>query len=252
MSKNIITEEDRANFYKEIYPIAIAERKKLFKDNNLNNEIDVLERLGFIIVKFPSKDKDLSGFCIKKSGNKCIYINTNTTKGRQQFSLWHEYYHLITDDGIGVSYKDGEKYSKSECRAHLFASLFLMPESVVNNYIYMNNITLPYIKNHQILDMSNKFKVSFSAILYRIIQIYPKCKNDLGKRFATANSYNKLKKLAEQNRLSIEYEDTTRESYITETFFEQIEENYNAKKITDEKLAFIRDLLEKAKENADV
>lgn len=247
MSRCTITQEEKTNFYKKITPIALEERNKLFKNNKLNNEIEVLEQLGFIIVKFPSNDTDLSGFCINKSGNKCIYINTNTTKGRQHFSLWHEYYHLITDDGIGVSYKDGEKYSASECRAHLFASSFLMPERYIKNYLFINNITLPYIKNEEILEMANRFNVSFSAMLYRITDIYPEHKRALGNRFSTANNYEKLEKVALSKKLSLEYEQVTNECYITKVFFEQIEKNYNDKKITDEKLLFIKELLEKAK-----
>lgn len=246
MSRCTITQEEKLDFYKKITPIAIEERNKLFKDNRLNNEIEVLEQLGFIIVKFPSEDTDLSGFCINKSGNRCIYINTNTTKGRQNFSLWHEYYHLITNDGIGVSYKDGEKYSVSECRAHLFASTFLMPEEYIKNYLFINNITLPYIKNEEILEMSNRFNVSFSAMLYRITDIYPEYKRALGNRFSTANNYEKLKNVASPKNLSLEYEEVTNECYITKVFFEQIEKNYNDKKITDEKLLFIKELLEKA------
>lgn len=249
MSRSAVTQEEKLKFYKEIAPIARKEREKLFKCNDLNNEIDVLERLGFIIIKFPSSDTELAGFCMDKSGNKCIYINTNVTKGRQNFSLWHEYYHLITGDGIGVSYKDGDKYSKSECRAHIFASLFLMPRENVEGYLELNNITLPYIRNEQLLEMANYFKVSFSAMLYRILDIYPEYKKELGNRFQTANNYVKLKEISIPKKLSLEYEEITKECYINKLFFEQIDKNYKDKKISDEKLFFIKNLLEKVKSN---
>lgn len=250
MARIKITEEDKVKFYKIIHPIAIRERKKLFEDKDLNNEINLLEQLGFIIVKFPSKDESLSGFCIEKSGKKCIYINTNTTKGRQHFTLWHEYYHLITGDGIGVSYRDEEKYNESECRAHLFASVFLMPEELVSKFISKNNITFPYIKNCQIMQMANEFKVSFSAALYRINQLYPG--HGLGSRYGTGSNHGKLKDISDQNNLSIEYEENTNDCYITEMFFEQIQKNYNEGKINNDKLEFIKELLEKAKENCRV
>lgn len=242
-----ISQEEKANYYKEVTPIAIRERKKLFKDNTLENEICILEQLGFVIVKFPSKDKNLSGFCINKSGFNCIYINSNTTRGRQKFSLWHEYYHLITGDGIGISYKDGEKYDKSECKAHLFAGVFIMPRNLVDDYIKENRITMPFIKNVEILKMSNIFNVSFAAMLYRIIELYPKHKNDLNKRFSTANNYSKLEELANKSNISIENEKITNDFYISKIFFDQIERNYTEKKITDEKLQSIKELLEKVK-----
>lgn len=249
MPKKKITQEERKKFYKDIAPIAISERSKLFKYNDLSNEIDVLEQLGFIIVKFPSKDEKLAGFCIEKSGYKCIYINSNTSLGRQRFSLWHEYYHLITGDGIGISYDDELNYNESECRAHLFSSLFIMPENLVRNYIKNKNITMPYIKNAEILEMANKFRVSFSAMLYRIIQIYPTYKDDLGRRFTVANNKKRLSDLATKNNLSIEYENITNDCYITKIFFEQIEKNFKEKKITDEKISYIKKLLDKARDN---
>lgn len=248
MPRIVISSDEKAKFYKQIAPLAKEERNKLFKANVINNEIQVLEQLGFIIVKFPSNDTDLSGFCINKSGNKCIYINTNITKGRQNFSLWHEYYHLITEEGIGVSYKDGEKYSKSEYKAHLFASLFLMPEMQVKNYLDSHGITIPYIKNEQLIEMSNYFNVSFSAMLHRIIDMYPTYKTELGRRYATANNPKKLQEIASNRNLRLDYETITKECYITKIFFELIEKNYNNKRITNEKLTFIKELLEKAKD----
>lgn len=249
MTRNKITQEDREKFYKDIAPIAIRERNRLFKDNDLSNEINVLEQLGFIIVKFPSKDKKLSGFCIEKSGYKCIYINSNTSLGRQRFSLWHEYYHLITGDGIGISYDDELDYNESECRAHLFSSLFIMPENIVRNCIENKNINMPFIKNVDILDMANKFRVSFSAMLYRIIQIYPEYGNDLRKRFGFANNEKKLRDFAINNNLSITYETITKDFYINKIFFEQIEKNFKEKKINDEKISYIKQLLDMVKDN---
>lgn len=251
MPRNKITQEEKKIFCKDIAPIAIRERKKLFKDNDLSNEINVLEQLGFIVVKFPSKDTKLSGFCIEKSGYKCIYINSNTSLGRQRFSLWHEYYHLITGDGIGISYDDDLEYDESECRAHLFSGLFIMPENLIRNYIENKNITMPYIKNIDILEMANKFRVSFSAMLYRIIQIYPIYSNDLCKRFSLANNEKKLREFAINNNLSITYENITKDCYVTKIFFEQIEKNFKENKITDEKISYIKQLLDMAKGNID-
>ena len=50
----------------EITPIAEKQRIDLYKNSRVENQFKLLEQLGFIIVKFPSKDKKLSGFSIKK------------------------------------------------------------------------------------------------------------------------------------------------------------------------------------------
>ncbi|MDI0267191.1 ImmA/IrrE family metallo-endopeptidase [Clostridioides difficile] len=250
MSKKI-SNEQKIEFFKEISPLVTEERKKLYGNKSIIDPFYTLEQLDFIVVKFPSKDDKLSGFSIYKGNNKCIYINSNTTKGRQHFSLWHEYYHLVTGNGIGISYEDGEKYNISECKAHMFASLFLMPEIHINKYLYSKNITIPYITNKQILEMANIFKVSFSAMLYRIIQLNPSCKKGLSSRFGCANNYNKLKQIALESNISMEYEEVTNDCYISQNFFKQLEDNYNEGKISEDKLLFVKKLLDKIQENCD-
>ena len=224
MAKKKISDELKQQFIEEITPIAMKQRIDLYNNNRVENQFEVLERLGFIIVKFPSKDKKLSGFSIKKGEKNCIYINSNVSEGRQHFSLWHEYYHLIENDGIGVSYSDGEKYCESECRAHLFSSIFLMPEKDIEQYLKDRRIKLPYLSYAEMIKMAYFFKVSVAALLYRLIDIYPEC-SGFNRRYGTVNSYEKLAEKLEESGQSLEYlkyERITNDCYISETFFSKV------------------------------
>ena len=248
-----LSDELKKKFMEEITPIAEKQRIDLYKNSRVENQFKLLEQLGFIIVKFPSKDKKLSGFSIKKGKRNCIYINSNVSRGRQHFSLWHEYYHLIADDGIGVSYSDGEKYSESECRAHLFSSIFLMPKKDIEQYLKHNKIKLPYLNYAEMIKMAYYFKVSVSALLYRLIDLYSEC-SDFNKRFGIVNNYVKLSEKAKEKGLSSEYlkyEEITNDCYISESFFEKIQKNYEAGRVSNDRLEFIKKLLERAQENCN-
>ena len=203
MARSSICKDVRKEYIKSISPIAQSSRIDLYGDRNIENQFEVLEQKGFIIIKFPSADKKLSGFSIEKSGRKCIYINSNMTKGRQHFSLWHEYYHLITGDGIGISSIDNEKYDLSECKAHIFASVFIMPEDKILEYMKKNNLVIPRITHIKMLKMANYFQVSYSALLYRLMDLFEEAEQ-LRNRFGTANDYSKLKEIANKQNMSLE------------------------------------------------
>ncbi|MEF9952653.1 MAG: ImmA/IrrE family metallo-endopeptidase [Clostridium sp.] len=240
---NKLTKQRQEEISKKISPVAIAQRKELIGFTPIDSSIDVLEKLGYIIVKFPCKDKNLSGFCIKKSNYNCIYVNTNTTLGRQHFSMWHEYYHLYTGDGIGISLENKRVYKESEFKAHEFASNFLMPINMIEEYIKQNSINLKYIKNIQIAQMANYFKVSYIAMLYRLVKVFPVEGKDLSKRFKNAQDNEKVNEVYSNAKLENKYDSITNDIYITKSFFDLIDENYKSGRIPEERLDYINELL---------
>ena len=82
------------------------------------------------VLYFPMKN-NISGCCAKTKEDKVIFINTNNTLGRQNFTLAHELYHLLyenIDEFIGCGLNSN---SQSEKNADEFASSFLMPDSAL-------------------------------------------------------------------------------------------------------------------------
>lgn len=90
------------------------------------------------IVWFPMK-RSVSGCCFKDDVDSLILVNFSHSKGRQNFTLAHELYHLLDDSENFFICSDGFK-DKIEDRADEFASNFLMSDLALNDFIESNNI----------------------------------------------------------------------------------------------------------------
>lgn len=74
----------------------------------------------------------LSGMCIKRSRYSLIAVNSAQTKGRQNFTIAHELYHLFFDrelDGFQCAKKAGG-HAREET-ADCFASFFVLPHQAL-------------------------------------------------------------------------------------------------------------------------
>lgn len=248
-----LTEEEKNKAYNEVVPIAQQFRKMYIPENQkVENTFKILEeQLGYFILKFPSKDSDLSGFHIKKSGIHCIYINSSHTLGRQIFSAWHECYHAINDQSglsfLSKSDKDIEEY-KAEC----FAGCILMPENLVKLYIAKKSIKLDYISYDDIIKMQHYFGVSYKAMVTRLIQLFPENKGTLKKRYALSSPL-KEKEL-EARTLQAGFDTAlirpTNDFYVSHKFIEDIQFNLKNNRISYEKAISLINLIESMGENS--
>lgn len=247
-----LTEYEKEKAYNEVIPIAQQFRQKYLPENQkVENTFKILEeQLGYFILRFPSEDSDLSGFHIEKSGIHCIYINSCHTLGRQIFSAWHECYHAINGQ-VSLSFiskldKDIEEY-KAEC----FASCILMPERLVKLFIIQNNINLNYISHHDIIKMQHYFGVSYSAMVRRLIQLFPENKNTLQNRYALGQK-SKEKEL-EQKTLQAGFDTAlikpTNDIYVSHKFIEDIQFNLKDGRISQEKAMSLIKLIQSLGEN---
>ena len=85
------------------------------------------------VLWFPMKD-NISGCCSKTKDDKVIFINTNHTIGRQNFTLAHELYHLLYEDIDDFIVCGVNNNSQSERNADNFAStLFFIVGSIALN-----------------------------------------------------------------------------------------------------------------------
>lgn len=242
-----LTEDEKNKAYNEVVPIVQQFRKRYVPENQkVENTFKILEeQLGFFVLKFPSKDSNLSGFHIEKSGIHCIYINSSHTLGRQIFSAWHECYHAINGQSslsfLSKLNKDIEEY-KAEC----FAGCILMPENLVRHYIAQKAINLDYISYDDIIRMQHYFGVSYKAMVTRLIQLFPQSKNTLQKRFVLGEKY-KSKEL-EQRTLQAGFETAlikpTNDFYVSHKFIEDIQFNLKNNRISQEKAMSLIRLIE--------
>lgn len=237
-----LTEDEKAKLYEEVCPIALEFRNSFISGQEvIKDTFKMIERLGFLLLRFPAVNGDLSlgGFTIHKEPYDCIYINSRQNLGRQYMSCWHECYHIQTGEGSGLSYIDSIKQDPIEYKADLFAGLILMPTNIVKKYVVEHNVSLQYLRHEDIIRMQNYFRVGYSAMLTRILQIYPEYKGVLNNRFAIAKGSCEQRKRLEKKTLDVEGDlqliRATNDIYLPNTFMEDIAYNVKTKRISKEK-----------------
>lgn len=108
---------------------------------DIHSPIDIFSLLqsneDLSIVFYPMSSR-ISGICIREGNNKLIGINSNSTYGRQRFTLAHELYHLFFHEDFKsiISSSDLENNKDpQEIEADMFASYFLAPYEALNDFI---------------------------------------------------------------------------------------------------------------------
>ena len=117
------------------------------------------------VLWFPMKTS-ISGCCSKTKEDKVIFINTNHTIGRQNFTLAHELYHLLYED-IGDFIVCGvDNDSQSERNANKFASNLLVSDSAL--YWFKNKNQIEEWTCEDIIKCEQYYQVSRSTMLNRL------------------------------------------------------------------------------------
>lgn len=130
----------------------------------ISDLINIIENLGIIVVQIKNinnKFDDFDGLCEIINGIPIIVILDNIKDGaRQRFTIAHELGHLLLN--INNNEMDEEKL------CHRFASAFLMPkEAIINEFgHYRSNISF-----YELISFKKEFKVSYTAILYRLKEL---------------------------------------------------------------------------------
>ena len=117
------------------------------------------------VLWFPMKT-NISGCCSKTKDDKLIFINTNHTIGRQNFTLAHELYHLLYEDIDDFIVCGVNSKSQSEKNADIFASTLLMPDSAL--YWFKNKNQIEEWSIEDVIKCEQHYQVSHSAMLIRL------------------------------------------------------------------------------------
>ena len=116
------------------------------------------------IVWFPMK-RSVSGCCFKNNVDSIILINSTHSKGRQNFTLAHELYHLLDDDEN--FFICSESFNDSiEKKADEFASNFLMTEHALYDFIDSNNINNWTISD--VVKCEQYFQIDHNSLIKRL------------------------------------------------------------------------------------
>ena len=117
------------------------------------------------VLWFPMK-ANVSGCCSKTGDDNVIFINTDYSIGRQNFTLAHELYHLLYEDIDEFIVCGVKSKSQSERNADNFASNLLMPDSAM--YWFKNKYCIEEWALEDVIKCEQYYRVSRSTMLVRL------------------------------------------------------------------------------------
>ena len=143
--------------------------------------------LGIYVFKDAFKDNRISGICLNNDHFPVIIINNSMSFARQNFTLFHELYHLISDtsgaeiirDDYYVALNDQQTEIEKSCDS--FANAFLVPMDD-----FKLEIKKKPLDEDRIAELSTLYSVSKEAIMYKLYmmgKISPAEYNDLKELF---------------------------------------------------------------------
>jgi len=129
---------------------------------------DVLEQLGILTVFRPLSEGSC-GMSIKTKDGLCfMLVSSNSTIGRQHFTIAHELYHLYYDENPTPHMCGVDGKSPLEQSADMFASNVLLPRVGLLAMLPESYSETKQLDIATIVKMEHKFQVSRQALLYRL------------------------------------------------------------------------------------
>lgn len=129
---------------------------------------EVLEQLN-ILTMFRSLSEDSFGMSIKtKDGLRFMLVSSNSTIGRQHFTIAHELYHLFYDENPTPHMCGVDGKSPLEQSADMFASNLLLPRVGLLSMLPESFSETKQVDIATIVKMVQMFQVSRQALLYRL------------------------------------------------------------------------------------
>ena len=125
-----------------------------------------LEKIENLTLKWYEMDGIVSGCCLRSEDDNLILINSRHSKGRQNFTLAHELYHLNFDESSDTRICKLNSKDEIEDKANKFASYFLMPKCALEDYYYRNGIKEWTLKD--MVKCEQLFQISHKAMLTRL------------------------------------------------------------------------------------
>ena len=125
-----------------------------------------LEKIENLTLKWYEMDGIVSGCCLRSEDDNLILINSRHSKGRQNFTLAHELYHLNFDESSDTRICKLDSKDEIEDKANKFASYFLMPKCALEDYYYRNGIKEWTLKD--MVKCEQLFQISHKAMITRL------------------------------------------------------------------------------------
>lgn len=183
------------------------------------------------IIFYPMED-NVSGICSKNTYGDIILINSTNSKGRQRFTIAHELYHLLFEDGLKeIICLESDKNNPSEVNADNFASRFLMPIEGLKNFKNQNNIKQWSLD--EIIFAEQHFQISHHAMLYRLLTEEYITKEEYEEWYDIGITYEAKKRGFDIELYKPSYKGN--DYYSLGSFVREVEEAYSEGRITESK-----------------
>ncbi|WP_217972117.1 ImmA/IrrE family metallo-endopeptidase [Staphylococcus xylosus] len=231
-------EETYRDTIKRIKPIADAYVKQNNIQHPIKNSTQLLSEMDYYIIKAQAP-KNLSGFYMKKDKFPFIFVNTNHSLGRQNFSLWHEVYHHYMNHQNGIS--DFGSNVLEEREAEIFAGCVLLPDTEIQKWMAEEGDVM---RSDVLSRMSVYYNMSFNGVMVRAMQLnpIPKEKYKALKMLSNVDQYTKLHVIYTENNLEIDILKPTYDIQISPNIMTVLKNNYSAGLVSANK---INEIIEK-------
>jgi len=227
--------ESKLNFPEESFRLKIkdlAEDVRIrFARKGISDIFDILSEIAFLVRK-PLDMDELSGFSTYFEDQFIVYLNSKFTLGHECYTGAHELYHLIYNADILKKEKillDDKKYEAEDIKANVFASEFLMQEDYLKEVFYkIVNVDKDSVLPRHIIRMHNYFKVSYKAMLKRLIQLNL-CSIDKYEELSDICSLENaalLQSLTRREGYSLDLITPSRKTYVPKEYIEYTKANY--------------------------
>jgi len=207
-----------------------------YSKKGLSDIFDIISEDAFLI-RMPLKTMEVSGFSTCFQDELVVLLNSNYTLGHERYSGAHELYHIFYNSDIFKKEKLLISNAKTDedTKADIFAAEFLMPEDYVKEVFYkIINVKPNDVLEKHVIRMNNAFKVSYKAMLKRLLQLNLCLEDKYNDLVAICSFENaeKLQALTKKEGYDIRLITPSREKYIPKEYVEYIKNNYENNKIS--------------------
>lgn len=221
----------------------LAEEVRLkFARKGLADIFDILSEVAFLLRK-PLEIEGLSGFCTFFEGRLIVYLNSNFTLGHERFTGAHELYHLLYNSETikkeKLLFEEAPSPEEDE-KADIFAAEFLMPEDYVKEKFHkVVNVDQKDVQPRHVIRMHNLFKVSYKAMLKRLIQLGLCSRDRYGELvlLCSIDKKDELQSLTRKEGYDIDLIIPSKVSSVPQEYIEFIKSNYENRYISYKNMA---------------
>ena len=157
--------------YHETNDLALSLRREWGIDDY--SPIDIfslaLDKMPNLTIIWMKMDDEVSGACSKQGKDSVVAINSIHSKGRQNFTLAHELYHLLYDKSNTQFFCTDDDNDEVEEEANNFASSLLMPTAALREFKIKNIGEKWTIKD--LVKCEQWFAISHKNLLNRLLHI---------------------------------------------------------------------------------